>query len=172
MFENLFGKDVEIEINKIQDERGKIKERIFDQLPTTTESNILNIIDLNLNQLNEYYVINKSQAKNSFKASLSAIFIGFTTLIGGIWLFYIKDTPNLTLTAISSISGVLIETIGGLYFVIYKRSIEQLNYFHEKLYTVQNIMLALKISNDIESSEKKIELIEKIVLCLLSPIKE
>ena len=120
----------------------------------------------------KYYVINKNQAKNSFRTSLFAVFIGFLTLIGGIWLFYIQDTPNLQLTALSSISAILIEVIGGSYFVIYKKSLDQLNYFYEKLYQVQNIMLALKINDDIEDNVKKTEILEKIILSLLPPTKE
>jgi hypothetical protein len=51
-------------------------------------------------------VISKKQAKDSFKTSLFAISIGFLTLIVGIWFFYLKDTPNLYLTALSSVSGI------------------------------------------------------------------
>lgn len=163
---------IEIELQEILNERGKIKKKVFEQKPTTTQTDVLNTIELNLNQLNEYYVINKNQAKNSFRTSLFAVFIGFLTLIGGIWLFYIQDTPNLQLTALSSISAILIEVIGGSYFVIYKKSLDQLNYFYEKLYQVQNIMLALKINDDIEDNVKKTEILEKIILSLLPPTKE
>ena len=38
-------------------------------------------IDLGLNQLEEYYVINKNQARNSFHISLFAIIVGFLTIV-------------------------------------------------------------------------------------------
>lgn len=163
---------IEIELKEIMDERGEIKKKVFEQPPTQQQSDILNTIELNLNHLNEYYVINKNQAKNSFKASLIAISIGFITLITGIWFFYLRNTPNLYLTALSCISGILIEVFGGTYLIMYKESQKQLNYFFEKLYQTQNTMLALKINSDMDSSETKVKTLEKIISTLLPSKKE
>lgn len=126
----------------------------------------LNIITDELDKIIKNY---KTQAQNSLKASLFAILIGFLTLICGIKFFYLKDPPDLNLTIISSISGLLIESIGGLYFFMYKKSLEQLNYFYEKSYQTKNINCALDIYKDLKDNTTNGTFLEKIILSLLPP---
>ena len=156
------------ELNEIKKERNEIKKRIS----KAPQVDIFDTVQLGLNQLTEYYTINKSQARNSFRFSIFAIVLGLITIVGGIWIFYLRDIPNLQLATISSISGTLIETIGGLYFFIYKKSLEQLNYFYDKLTETQNIMLAVKLAESMENEEKKTEIREKIIISLLPETKK
>lgn len=52
----------------------------------------------NLGQLIEYYMMNKSQARNSFSASLWSVIAGFITIVvGGVWA-YIADRMTSLLT--------------------------------------------------------------------------
>ena len=159
---------IALELNEIKRERENIKERISH----APEVDIFDTVQLGLNQLTEYYTINKSQARNSFRFSIFAIVLGLITIVGGIWIFYFRDTPNLQLATISSISGTLIESIGALYFFIYKKSLEQLNYFYDKLIETQNIMLAVTLAERMENEEKKAEIREKIIISLLPVTKK
>jgi len=159
---------IALELNEIKREREDIKKGISH----APEVNIFDTVQLGLNQLTEYYTINKSQARNSFRFSIFAIVLGLITIVGGIWIFYFRDTPNLQLATISSISGTLIESIGGLYFLIYKKSLEQLNYFYDKLTETQNIMLAVKLAESMENEEKKAEVREKIIISLIPVTKK
>jgi len=74
---------------------------------------IIDAIKLNLGQLIEYYVINKGQAKSSFRMSVIAIVVGFFTLISGVWLSYTGDMDNKTSVYISVIAGTILQFIGG-----------------------------------------------------------
>ncbi|MDD2775314.1 MAG: hypothetical protein PHU06_05110 [Gallionella sp.] len=103
---------LELELQSLHEERKRITQRLAD----TPRPDILDTIQLSLNQLNEYYTINKSQARNSFTFSVFAIIVGLATLLGGIWIFYLRETPRVELTAITSIAGILTQFIGGLIF--------------------------------------------------------
>jgi hypothetical protein len=154
---------LQLELESLHEERKRITERLAE----TPKPDILDTIQLSLNQLSEYYTINKSQARNSFTFSVFAIVVGLATLVGGIWIFYFRESPQLEMAAITSIAGVLSQFIGGAYFYLYRRSQEQLNFFFEQLVKMQDTMLSVKLCEQVQPPEKQVDLREKIILTLL-----
>jgi len=154
----------DLDIEAIRQERKEIEQR----LSVGSKEDIVSTIQLNLNQLTEYYAINKSQARRSFAWSVFAIVAGLITLIGGVWLFCFRDTPNPQLTAITTISSVLIEFIGGAYFFLYNKSLDQLNFFYAQLVRLQDTMLSIKLMEDITNESKQIEIQEQLITTLIS----
>jgi hypothetical protein len=57
------------------------------------------------------------------------------------------DSAN-TAAFIASVSGVIVEFISGVFFVLYNRTVRQLKEYHDSLLNVQNILLALKVVED------------------------
>ncbi|WP_437261301.1 TRADD-N-associated membrane domain-containing protein [Bacillus thuringiensis] len=159
-----FKNPLDIELEKLSEEREQLKAKVQDK-DIKVKNNVFNTIQLNLNQTTEYYTINKSQAKQSFRASIFAIIIGLTTLVVGIWFMFYKE--NITMATISAISSVLLEAIGGMYFYVYKKSLEQLNFFYDKLEKTQDTMVAIELTNNISDDAKKMELQEKVILNLI-----
>jgi hypothetical protein len=150
-----------VALQSIHTERNELQSRL------DTKLNIFSQVQLNLNQLQEYYIINTSQAKNSFYYSVYAIIIGLGVIVISIALYYFDTFKNITLTTVSTISGILIQFIGGAYFVMYKKSISQLNFFYIQLLKTQDIMLAINIAETFDDTVKKVELKEKIAISLL-----
>jgi hypothetical protein len=160
----LENKQVDAELQPILEERKEIRERIGkESLP-----NIFDTIQLGLNQITEYYTINKGQARKSFSFSVFAVITGLFTLIGGIWLFYFGKTPNLQLTALTGIGGLLLQFIGGASFYIYNKSLQQLNYFYDKLIRVQDTMLSIQLCNDISDPSHRDAIRERLILEILA----
>lgn len=155
---------LDIELEKLSEEREQLKAKVQDK-DIKVKNNVFNTIQLNLNQTTEYYTINKSQAIQSFRASIFAIVIGLITLVVGIWLMFFKE--NITMATISAISSVLLEAIGAMYFYVYRKSLEQLNFFYDKLEKTQDTMVAIELTNNISDDAKKIELQEKLILNLI-----
>jgi hypothetical protein len=152
-----------LELESLHEERKDITGR----LASKERPDILDTVQLSLNQLNEYYTINKSQARNSFSFSVSAVVLGLATTIGGIWMFYLGENPRVDLAAITSTSGILLQFIGGAYFYLYRRSLDQLNFFFSQLVKMQDTMLSIKLCDQIQSDDRKSELREKIAMTLL-----
>lgn len=140
--------------------------QITQKIETEKELDIFHTIQLSLNQLNEYYTINKSQARSSFRFSIFAIVLGLLTILIGIWLYYLGNS-NIQLGYITGISGVLLEFIGGAYFFMYKKSLEQVNFFFGQLIKIQDTMLSINLSNNIKDEVRKTEMQEKIIVSLL-----
>lgn len=131
---------VQLEIDSLRKEREKIQERLAE----SPKPDVMDTIQLNLNQLSEYYAINKSQARSSFRFSVFAVVTGFITLIIGIWIFYFKEDKNIEMAIISGIAGSLSQFIGGAYFFLYRKSLEQLNFFFNQLVKMQDTMLSVQ----------------------------
>jgi uncharacterized membrane protein YidH (DUF202 family) len=153
-----------VELERLREERNTIQERLSD---APKSADVIDTIQLNLNQLSEYYVINKSQARTSFGFSVFAIVSGLVTIIAGIWIFYLQEKPNLQLTAITSIAGVLAEFIGAAYFYLYRKSLEQLNFFFLQLVRMQDTMLSVRLCEEVVPEDNQMQLRATIILTLL-----
>lgn len=149
------------EISVIQAERKQIQKKI-DQ-----KEDIIDLIQLNLNQLNEYYSINKNQAKSSYYFSVMVITFGFIVLLLSVWFAMSEKDSKLVIPVISGISGVLLQFIGGLNFVLYNKSLEQVNRFYDQLVKMQDTMLAVDIIRQVDDNKKKLYLTEQLVVSLL-----
>ncbi|SKB57850.1 hypothetical protein SAMN05660477_00005 [Soonwooa buanensis] len=160
--QEIYNAKYEEEISDLRSER----KEITDKIEKDNDYDIFNTIQLSLNQLNEYYTINKNQAKSSFRISLISIIIGFVTIVTGIWFYYF-EISSIELSFLTGISGLLLEFIGGAYFFVYKKSLEQVNFFFAQLIKVQDTMLAINLAENIEILDKKNEMTEKIVISLL-----
>ncbi len=156
-------KSGDFDIASIREERKEIKRRI-----SQSPKDVVGTIQLSLNQLTEYYAINKNQARNSFGWSIFAIVLGLITLISGIWIFYLQSNSNLQVAVITSLAGVLAEFIGAAYFYLYVKSINQLNFFFAQLIRLQDTMLAIKLMEDIKDDNKQDEMRKKLITAIMS----
>jgi hypothetical protein len=104
---------------------------------------------LNMRKLDEYYNLNKQQARRSFSASIMAVGVGFATII--VSMFYGHDASA---KFVGGLAGVLGQFIGGSFFYLHNKSLNQLNLFYGKLISLQNTMLALQVCEKLTSSKE------------------
>lgn len=62
--------------------------------------------------------------------------------------------PGFLLLVCSTFAGAVIEVIAGLIFLIYSKSIEQLNTFHKTLYDNQKILSSIHLVNSVYETNK------------------
>jgi len=149
------------DLESIKQERNEIKQKLKND-----QHDIFQIIDLNLNQVSEYYTINKAQARISFMYSIFAITIGLLTIIAGIWLRYLGKI-EFELSFLTGVAGIISEFIGVSCFFLYKKSLEQLNSFFNQLMVIQDTMLAINLARNLSTPESKNEIETKIISTLL-----
>lgn len=143
-----------IELNKKLDTKNEL------------ENNVMDVIKINLNQLNEYYTINKAQARRSYSFSIVMITLGFLILILAIVLLLFGKI-GINITIICTLSGLIAEFIGATSLVLYKESTKQIQLFFEKLSYLQHIMLAVELSDKLSDSRKESE-VSTIISSLIS----
>jgi hypothetical protein len=150
----------EWEIDNARQRSERLEDR-FGQHP-----DVFQIVQLTLSQLIEYYTINKSQARKSFNFSVIAIAAGLVTVLGGVWLIYSKKL-GISVGAISTISGLLLQFFGGANFYIYNKSLNQMNYFYDRLMQMQDAMISIKVGDQISDTQLKDEVKKHISFQLL-----
>lgn len=132
---------------------------------TQNESNIIDFVRLNLNQLDEYYTINKIQSRNSFRLSVLTIVLGTSAIIFSIfYTLYNNEYSNITI--ITAVAGALMEFIGATSIMLYKESMKSISSFYIRLTQLQNIMLAIELSNALKDDKKDRET-SKIISTLI-----
>ena len=127
---------------------------------------ILEVIQSNLDQLIDYYIINKAQATTSFRSSIIAISIGFATIIIGVWLAYAHAGDN-TAAYISVLAGIVLQFIGGAFFFLYSKSLIQLNFFFARLALMQDTMLGIRLADSIPEGKDKHQILERLIFAIV-----
>lgn len=122
------GISISEKLSEIENKRIEIENNI----KKSDGSNVQDIIKLNLNQLDEYYTINKNQSKNSYKFSIFMILCGFVLITITIILYFI-DPNRYTLSIITGLAGLITEFIGATSLHLYKESTKHINEFIERL---------------------------------------
>lgn len=143
-------KSIDEVILELEDERKKINEKLED------EKNVLDVIRINLSQLNEYYIINKIQAKRSYNLSFISIIFGLIILLFSILYAYLNNEIQV-LSIIGVISGAFAEFIGLTSLNLYKESNKNVNQFYRQLNDLQKTMLAIELTKNLELENRNIQ---------------
>jgi hypothetical protein len=112
-----------------------------------------NLVKINFNYIDKYYLQTQTQADKSFLLCAVAASVSFLLILGGIVLLFVR--PNAKEAGyIATASGTLGEFIAAVFFYLYNRTITKMGEYHQKLVLTQNICLALKISEELPSAEQ------------------
>ncbi len=120
----------------------------------------MDIMRINLNQISDYYVINKKQASTAFIAAISACVIGFVLICIGVLLIFIR-TDSVLSGSIVGVSGVISEIVATLFLVVYNKTIEQINFFYKSLNEKERFLTIIEMAKDLENNRE--ETIVKII---------
>jgi hypothetical protein len=130
------------------------------------EQELLRNFKEELDRLQEYYSINLAHARSSFRLSAFALIAGLLAILLGIGLVY-RGRGGITVPAVSTLAGVIVEFISASYFYVYRRSIAQVNYFYQNLTRRQDTMLAISLSDglaDTKRDDARLRLIETLMV--------
>ena len=130
---------------EIQDQQQKTREA-----EKAESGDTFSMAKASMAKLDEYYVINKSQAKWSFFASIFAVTAGLIVLV----LTIQKAKTGLSMAA-GSLSGALLEFIAGGFFYIYNKSLQQTLLFYTNLTRLQDTMLAVQLCKELADSSNQ-----------------
>jgi len=158
-------KNTNEKLSKLADERSQIESKI----EQGESRNVQEIIKLNLNQLDEYYTINKSQSKRSYNLSIIMIIVGFLFLVVTVVMFLV-DSEIYTISVIIGLAGLIAKFIGLTSLYLFKESSKHSNEFIKRLAYLQKIMLAVDLTEKI-SEDRKYDQIANIIDGLVNPDK-
>lgn len=128
-------------------------------------------LELAQKRLNEYYAINQSQAKGSFRWAIFAMFVGLATIVAGVWIFYFRETPNAFLTSLSTAAGIIVNIISGLYIYLHNKTQRRALFYYSQLVKLQHLGLAIRIAESHEDDTNKANAKNKVIDEILSIVK-
>jgi hypothetical protein len=104
-------------------------------------------LKVDLTRLQEYYAMNQSQGRSSFRWAKMSMFIGFATIIGGIWLFYFRNVqqPDKFMAALSTAAGCVVSLVSGLFLHLYSKTQDRSLIYSEKLARMQKLYVAIRL---------------------------
>lgn len=143
------------------DKTGKYAQDFYEY--NSDKKDISEIMCNNLKELKGYYQLSKEQANKAFKFATIACVIGIIFYCIAIITSIISKDSNVTPTIIS---GTFVEFISGSVFIIYKKSLNQLETYHNKLEQTEKYLIVIKIINNMtqeKQNERYSYLINKIL---------
>lgn len=132
---------------------GEIERKAAQLEQTDYERYFIKLLQINLDNLTRYYLLVGEQAAKSFLLTVATAMGGFLILVGGIALsFFSIQGVTVAMEAVAVASGLIVEFIAGVMFYIYNRTIKRLGAYHDKLLRVQDLILALNLTQSIENA--------------------
>jgi hypothetical protein len=130
-------------------------------------------LKLDFSRLNEYYVINQNQARSSFRWAIFSMFVGLTTIIAGIWFFYLRTSvPNTFMASLSTAAGISVNIIGALFLRLHSQTQERSFVYYGRLAELQKLSLAIRMVTEHQDENKQSDARNLVILQLISPEAE
>lgn len=119
----------------------QIAEQQFEKTQTPEDA-----LNLDFKRLSEYYAINQSQARSSFRWAKFSMLVGFATIIAGIWLFYFRPAqPDKFMSTLSAATGCVIDIVSGLFLRLHSQTQDRALHYYEPLAKLQRLSLAIRL---------------------------
>ena len=161
-----------IRLRRIAEARGRIKalKKLTpeENARTTPRGYFDELVDINVANLSSYYRLIRRHTDRSYTASLAVAMVSFLLVVAGLVVgVSVRDPGALTIAYVSTGAGVLGEFTASVFFYLYSRTVRQLKEYHESLVHVQNILLAFKLVNDIQTPTERLSLFREVIGKLL-----
>lgn len=122
----------------------------------------LELMTINLEDIKEYYRWSSSQAKITFFVAIGMCILGFVLIFSAIVIQFLKE-PNIKVSILAAIGGIVTEFVSGTIFVIYRYSLSQLNHYHKALHEDERFLSSVTLLVKFNSEETKDEMLKEII---------
>jgi hypothetical protein len=129
----------------------KTDEGYFDQL-----------VNINIENLSDYYSLVKIHTAQSFRLSLVVSVAGFFIIAAGLVAGFLNESMR-NISYLSAGSGVIVEFIAGVMFYLYSKTVRQLKAYHDSLIDVQNILLSFKLIEGINDEKERSAMTQQLM---------
>jgi len=164
--------NIEVSVGEPRAIEEKTKERKEAEEAFGHSKDPFDALELASKRLNEYYTINQSQARGSFRWAVFAMFCGFITIVAGVWIFYLRATePDVFLTSLATAAGFVTNVVSALYLYLHNKTQRRALYYYGQLVRTQQTGVAIRLAESHEEPEKKAAARDRIIDELLGMIK-
>jgi hypothetical protein len=126
--------------------------RSSDEIAEADPKDVQEVAAAQIRIINDYYASVLQQARQSFSAALIAAVVGLFFFLAAVG--FVLTSKDSLVSAISVVSGGLVEVIAGINFYLYGRAAQQLSAFHQVLDRTQRFLLANSICENLTEPTK------------------
>lgn len=130
--------------------------------PKKNEINALGFMTVNLSNIEKYYKWSTKQARMAFGLALGFCISGLLIFAMAVLLPTVFKT-NIGVAIITAIAGGIVELFAGTALVVYKSSVEQLNYYHKALHEDERFLSSVNLLGEFSTTDKKDEVLHEII---------
>lgn len=128
----------------------------------SVKKSVIARMNQNLVRIKEYYEWSQDQAKAMFIVAVVTCIAGFGMIVASLLLsIYLKLDFEAAL--FSAIGGMVTEVFGGTTLLVFRSTVSQLNHYHKSLHEDQRYLFTAELTEDINSSAIKDEMLEAII---------
>lgn len=116
------------------------------QLEYFQDRDTISFLKYSLTQIEEYYIINKSQARNTYWAAILVSLLGFIIILLVIagWTANVNDL-QIVVPLSGIVASILLEFIAFSLLNIYRATLQQLNSYFVQLVRIQELLLSIDL---------------------------
>ena len=150
-------------INAQQSSNNKKDKNVKDNNPSNTETksknavatedDVLKLMLGNLQEIQQYYKLSKSQATHAFICAVVMCVIGVLFIIATILIVLFKS-ENLVTVIVPVIGSVTTEAIGVTIFFVYRKSLDQLNQYYNSLHDNERFLSIVHITSKMSNERQ------------------
>lgn len=130
---------------------------------STPEKNtdILELMLANMREINDYYILSKTQAQKSFTLAVVMCIIGIVLMGISIFAAFFQEN-NVISAIIPAVGAAIVEVIAGTSLIVYKNSLSQLNRYFNSLHSNERFLSIVNIVSKV-SPEKQDDMYFEII---------
>jgi len=128
------------------------------------------LVQINVDNLSEYYSLVKIHTSQSFKTCIFAGGIGFFFIVLGVAIGYFNQNLK-DISYLAAGAGIITEFISGIFFYLYSKTVRQLKQYHDALLDVQNVLMSFRLVDGLQNQERKAEMIKSMIQYLIDKSK-
>ncbi|HWP22004.1 MAG TPA: hypothetical protein VN417_04590 [Candidatus Cryosericum sp.] len=148
--------------NTSQEDKDKKKDDRRSDRDDSVKKSVIARMNQNLVRIKEYYEWSQDQAKAMFIVAVITCIAGFGMIVASLLLsIYLK--LNFEAALFTAIGGMVTEVFGGTTLLIFRNTVSQLNYYHRSLHEDQRYLFTSELTEEINSSAIKDEMLEAII---------
>jgi Co/Zn/Cd efflux system component len=130
-------------------------------------------LNLDFKRLSEYYSINQTQARSTFRWAKLSMFVGLATIVTGVWLFYFRPTqPDRFMSTVSTACGCVINLVSALYLRLHSQTQDRALSYYEPLARMQRLTLAIRLVDAHNDASERTQARNLVIRELLAGARE
>ncbi len=126
------------------------------------EINALGLMQVNLSNIEKYYKWSQQQARSAFTLAVWMCIVGLLVFAVAVLLPTVFQAST-EVAIITAIAGGIVELFAGTALVVYKSSVEQLNYYHKALHEDERFLSSVNLLGEFSEDGKKDEVLHEII---------